>query len=64
MLTQRAEDIPFDLRHWRYIAYQLIPRGMKEFETTSKEIVRNVLKMEDGASGPGSVNETTRSDSR
>jgi hypothetical protein len=42
LLTQRAEDIPFDLRHLRYIEYQLSPRGMKEFETKFKERLRNV----------------------
>ena len=47
LLTQREEDIPFDLRHWRYIAYQLTPRGMKEFETKFKETVRNVLEEEE-----------------
>jgi hypothetical protein len=46
LLTQRQEDVPFDLRHWRYIAYQLTPRGMKEFETKFKETVRNVLGTE------------------
>ena len=40
LLTQREEDIPFDLRHLRYIAYQLPPRGMKEFETKFKETLR------------------------
>jgi hypothetical protein len=43
LLTQREEDIPFDLRHWRYISYKLTPRGMTEFETKFKETVRNVL---------------------
>ena len=47
LLTQRAEDIPFDLRHLRYIEYQLTPRGMKEFEVTFKETLRNVLETED-----------------
>lgn len=46
MLTQRAEDVPFDLRHLRYIAYQLTPRGMREFETKFKETVQNVLSAE------------------
>jgi hypothetical protein len=41
LLTQHAEDIPFDLRHLRYIEYQLTPRGMKEFETKFKETVSN-----------------------
>ena len=43
LLTQRAGDVPFDLRHLRYISYQLTPRGMKEFEATFKETVRNAL---------------------
>jgi len=46
LLTQRAEDIPFDLRHLRYIEYQLIPRGMKEFETKFKQTVQTVLSAE------------------
>jgi hypothetical protein len=46
LLTQRAEDVPFDLRHLRYIAYQLTPREMKEFETKFKETVRNALDCE------------------
>jgi hypothetical protein len=47
LLTQREEDIPFDLRQWRYIAYQLTPRGMREFETKFKETVQNVLSDEE-----------------
>jgi nucleoside 2-deoxyribosyltransferase len=43
LLTQQSEDVPFDLRHLRYIAYQLTPRGMREFETKFKETVQNVL---------------------
>ena len=43
LITQKSEDVPFDLRHFRYIAYQLTPRGMKEFEKTFKETVINVL---------------------
>jgi hypothetical protein len=46
LLTQRAEDIPFDLRHLRYITYQLTPRGMKEFETKFKQTVQTVLSAE------------------
>jgi hypothetical protein len=47
LLTQREEDVPFDLRHLRYIQYQLTPRGMKEFEARFKETLRNVLEIED-----------------
>jgi hypothetical protein len=47
LLTQSELDIPFDLGHLRYIAYQLTPRGMKEFEAKFKETVRNVLSLEE-----------------
>ena len=43
LVTQKSEDVPFDLQHLRYIAYQLTPRGMREFETKFKETVQNVL---------------------
>lgn len=43
LLTQKSQDVPFDLRHLRYIACQLTPRGMKEFEQKFQETVRNVL---------------------
>ena len=43
LITQKSEDVPFDLRYLRYIPYQLTPRGMKEFEKTFKETVINVL---------------------
>jgi hypothetical protein len=32
LIAQNSDDVPFDLRHWRYIEYQLTPRGMKRFE--------------------------------
>jgi hypothetical protein len=43
LITQKSEDVPFDLRHLRYIPYQLTPRGMKQFEEAFEETVRNVL---------------------
>jgi hypothetical protein len=43
LIAQKSEDVPFDLRHLRYIAYQHTPRGMKEFEQKFQETVRNVL---------------------
>jgi hypothetical protein len=46
LLTQREEDVPFDLRHLRYIPYQLTPRGMKDFEARFKETLQNVIEME------------------
>jgi len=32
LITQNAEDVPFDLRHRRYIPYEYTPRKIKEFE--------------------------------
>jgi len=32
LITQKTEDVPFDLRHIRYICYEFTPRGMKDFE--------------------------------
>jgi len=32
IITQSADDIPFDIRHIRFIRYSYTPRGMKDFE--------------------------------
>lgn len=40
LVTQSKDDIPFDLRHRRFIEYRFSPRGMKEFE----EAIRATLK--------------------
>ena len=32
LLTQIVEDVPFDLRHIRFIKYELTRRGMQKFE--------------------------------
>ncbi|MCP4675932.1 MAG: hypothetical protein GY854_10585 [Deltaproteobacteria bacterium] len=40
LITQNPGDIPFDLRHRRYIHYTYTPPGMKEFEKTLKETVQ------------------------
>jgi hypothetical protein len=32
IITQNADDIPFDIRQIRYIEYKYTPRGMKAFE--------------------------------
>jgi hypothetical protein len=32
LITQATDDVPFDLRHIRFIHYEYTPRGMKEFE--------------------------------
>jgi hypothetical protein len=42
LITQQREDIPFDLRHRRYIEYAFTPRGMLEFEGRLKQTVGNL----------------------
>jgi hypothetical protein len=32
LTTQDADDVPFDIRHLRYIPYEYTPPGMQEFE--------------------------------
>jgi hypothetical protein len=36
-LTQNDEDIPFDIKHIRYIKYDFTPRGMAQFEETLEQ---------------------------
>ncbi len=33
LIAQSIDDIPIDLRHWRYLLYDLTPRGMAKFTT-------------------------------
>lgn len=44
LITQQSEDIPFDLRHRRYITYELTPRGMKAFEQALKKAIINTIE--------------------
>ncbi len=39
LITQRADDVPFDLRHLRYILYSFTPRGMDQFEQVLRKTV-------------------------
>jgi len=43
LITQKAEDVPFDLRHIRYIKYEFTPRGMEAFEHAVAETLREEL---------------------
>lgn len=36
-ITQNQEDIPFDIKHLRYIKYEYTRRGMEKFEETLKK---------------------------
>lgn len=42
-ITQSAADVPFDVRHIRYIEYQYTPRGMTEFEQTLTKTLQNTM---------------------
>jgi hypothetical protein len=42
MLTQRMEDVPFDLRHLRVISYEYTPRGCKLLESALEKAVKGL----------------------
>jgi len=44
LLTQNDDDVPFDVRHLRYIKYEYTPPGMKKFEQELESTITNVLK--------------------
>jgi DNA-binding transcriptional ArsR family regulator len=43
LITQNAEDVPFDLRQLRYIQFKYTPPGMKEFEKKLTETIKWLL---------------------
>jgi hypothetical protein len=56
LVTQDLQDIPFDLRHLRHIAYQFTPDGMIDFEealvkSLASEVRKLVLRDSRGSSG-------------
>jgi hypothetical protein len=44
LITQNENDVPFDLRHRRYIPYTFTPRGMEEFEKILSSTIYEVKK--------------------
>jgi hypothetical protein len=42
LITQNSDDIPFDIRHIRYLNYSLTPRGMKTFEEELKRMIEEL----------------------
>ena len=44
LITQNIEDVPFDLRHIRYIPYEYTPHGMKKFEVDLANTIRTELR--------------------
>jgi len=50
LITQNSDDVPFDIRHLRYIQYDYTPRGMRVFEKRLVDTLKTeVLRGEDGA---------------
>jgi hypothetical protein len=43
LLTQRTEDIPFDIRHLRHIKYEFTPRGMTDLENALETTLSAIL---------------------
>jgi len=44
LITQNTEDVPFDLRHIRYIPYEYTPHGMKKFEVDLANTIKTELR--------------------
>jgi hypothetical protein len=43
LITQKREDVPFDLQHIRYLQYDYTPRGMQDFELRLREAIKTVI---------------------
>jgi hypothetical protein len=44
LISQHADDMPFDLAHIRRIAYEYTPRGMAAFEETLRKTLESELQ--------------------
>jgi hypothetical protein len=47
LITQNEADVPFDLRHIRFIEYKYTPPGMEQFERSLESTIRTVLGSND-----------------
>jgi hypothetical protein len=45
LITQNIDDVPFDLKHIRYIHYEFTPRGMQRFETALSRTIASLLNL-------------------
>jgi hypothetical protein len=43
-ITQSSDDVPFDVRHIRFIEYKYTPRGMAEFEASLIKTIANTIE--------------------
>jgi hypothetical protein len=46
LITQNSDDVPFDVKHMRYIQYSYTPPGMVEFEKRLAETIKTILQVE------------------
>ena len=44
LITDKDDDVPFDVSHIRFFKYKFTPRGMKEFENKLRLIIKETLK--------------------
>jgi hypothetical protein len=49
IISQSENDVPFDIRHLRYLPYEYTPRGMKLFEANLAETLRVTLGLAEDA---------------
>jgi hypothetical protein len=45
LITQNSDDVPFDVRHLRYIPYENTHRGMQQFEQKLSQTLRTELRL-------------------
>ena len=43
LIAQNSKDVPFDLRHIRYIPYEYTPVGIKRFESVLANTIQTEL---------------------
>lgn len=43
LITQCSDDVPFDVRHFRYILYHFTPRGMKALEDNLANSIQSII---------------------
>jgi hypothetical protein len=47
LIAQNSEDVPFDIRHLRYIQYDFTPRGMRIFEKRLVDTLKTELLLDE-----------------
>lgn len=43
LITQSIDDVPFDIRDFRFIKYNYTPPGMKEFEKSLEKTIKKIV---------------------